>query len=172
MGKWILLVVILFGLVAAACAPRVDYPTDGAVLQVFQGGGMSLPYRAADMVPKVTLWGDGRVVFVAPDGVIREGRLGRATVGRLVNAARMLFDLKEYYSAFDGTDAGYTFFSIETTQGRKSVTLPMAATLTNLANTSLLRQPLNRVRCSWGGKVLMAFCQQYRRLTPQNQHPG
>ncbi|GEM_PF-3526488 len=123
MWKWVLLVATLLGLVAVACSHRVEYPIDRVVFQLFQGGGYGIPNRAADMVPQVTLWGDGRVVFTAADSIIREGRLGRAAVDRLVNASALLFDLEEHYMAFDGTDAGYTFFTVETATGRRSVSV-------------------------------------------------
>jgi hypothetical protein len=94
---------------------------DQAVLQIVQGGGMVVYFEAAKRVPEVTLWGDGRVVFVAPDGVIREARLEPATVDYLVDAATVLYDLADHYTAFLVSDAPSTLFSVETVRGRKTV---------------------------------------------------
>ena len=94
---------------------------DQAVLQIVRGGGMVVYFEAAKRVPEVTLWGDGRVVFVAPDGVIREARLEPATVDHLVDAATVLYDLADHYTAFLVSDAPSTLFSVETVRGRKTV---------------------------------------------------
>lgn len=99
----------------------VSYPADRVVLQLSYGGGLVLIDRVSDLVPDVTLWGDGRAVFVAPDGSIREGQLSPSAVGRLLQSATFLYDLQDHYAAVQHTDAPGATFAIFTEQGGKRV---------------------------------------------------
>lgn len=93
------------------------------VLQVQHGGGMIAPNRSSDMVPRVTLWDDGRVVFVAEDGIIRETRLAAPRLSRLLAAGAVLYPLAEHYRAFNATDLGRTFFTFGIGASRKTVSV-------------------------------------------------
>lgn len=99
------------------------YPRDQAVLQVAHGGGLVMPDRVSKQIPDVTLWGDGRVVFAAPDGTVREGRLEPEAVDRLVGRAAFLYDLLDDYAAVAHTDAPMATFTVLTKQGRKTVSV-------------------------------------------------
>lgn len=108
----------------------VSYPQDQVVLQVAHGGGFRMPDRASNEIPDVTIWGDGRVVFAAADGTVREGRLERTVLDRLVAGATFLYDLQDDYQAATHTDDAYATFTVMTEKGRKTVSVyalyPMA----------------------------------------------
>jgi|GEM_PF-6452539 len=101
--------------------PAPGYPRDEAVLQLGYDGGRIAPTRAGHPMPKVTLWGDGRVVFADPEGVIRDGRLAQDAVDRLVSAAGFLYELGEYYEAVHATDLPSNTFTVLTDCGVKTV---------------------------------------------------
>jgi hypothetical protein len=99
------------------------YPHDQVVLQLAQGGGFRMPDRVSNEIPDFTLWGDGRVVFAAPDGTVREGQLAQAAVDRLVGSAVFLYGLNDQYSAVTHTDAPTASFTVLTDRGRKTVSV-------------------------------------------------
>lgn len=108
----------------------VAYPQEQVVLQVAHGGGFRMPDRVSNEIPDVTIWGDGRVVFAAADGTVREGMLERSVLDRLVASATFLYGLEEQYSAAQHTDDATATFTVMTDQGRKTVSVyalhPMA----------------------------------------------
>lgn len=114
-----LLVLSSFGSAVSRTGP---YQYSGrAVLQIWDPGDV-VPWRPADRIPEVTLWADGRVVFPGPDGVIRQARLEPHTMARLIEAARVLYQMKDHYSASGSISVhGSTFFTVETRRGRKTV---------------------------------------------------
>lgn len=101
----------------------VSYPQDQVVLQVAHGGGFRMPDRVSNEIPDVTIWGDGRVVFAAPDGTVREAALDPSVVCRLVAGATFLYDLEEQYEAAYHTDDAYATFTVMTEKGRKTVSV-------------------------------------------------
>ena len=110
--------------------PSFDYPSDAPVLQINLTGGMIAYPHAAAWVPLVTVWGNGRVVFVSREeryeperALIRETQLSKSTVRRLLAEADILHELDDRYFAFDMPDAGTTTFSIQSAGGRKTVSV-------------------------------------------------
>ena len=67
-------------------SPSFDYPSDAPVLQINLAGGMVAYPHAAAWVPLVTVWGNGRVVFVSreeryePERVLKELLPPEATI--------------------------------------------------------------------------------------------
>ncbi len=111
-------------------SPSFDYPSDAPVLQIDLTGGMGAYPHAAAWVPLVTVWGNGRVVFVSREeryeperALIRETQLSKSTVRRLLAEADILHELDERYFAFDMTGAGTTTFSIQSAGGRETVSV-------------------------------------------------
>lgn len=111
-----------FGTATAAGAPD-GFPLDRPVLQIATTGGFRIVTRAVEIIPETTLWGDGRVVFAAGDGFIREGRVPPDAVRRLVRQASVLYNLADRYNDGDATDLITTHFTMETVRGRKSVAI-------------------------------------------------
>ncbi|MDA1095903.1 MAG: hypothetical protein O3B84_01415, partial [Chloroflexi bacterium] len=129
---------------AGACAPAAPVPDDAGVTEadsnakngvgtttdrnptpIFQvmtggglGGGLTL-----DRIPRITIWSDGRVVFLSTDGTAREGMLTIAERNRVIEVADDLYNLDDEYSAFAATDAGGTVFTVESPRGHKSVSV-------------------------------------------------
>ncbi|HYF80426.1 MAG TPA: hypothetical protein VD973_25230, partial [Symbiobacteriaceae bacterium] len=99
------------------------YPQDQVVLQLAHGGGFRMPDRVSNEIPDVTIWGNGRVVFAAPDGTVRDGRLSPDVVSRLVNHALLLYDLDDEYAAAQHTDDATATFTVLTERGRKTVSV-------------------------------------------------
>lgn len=110
------------------------YRTDQPVLQIEEWQGfVSGPRHAAAMVPPVTIWGDGRVVYTLPadredetSGLVREARLDEAMVRELVTqAAELLQDHEAQIDPFpEGlyvSDGGTVVFSAWTSVGRQTV---------------------------------------------------
>ena len=111
-------------------SPSFDYPSDAPVLQINLAKGMVAYPHAAAWVPLVTVWGNGRVVFVSREeryeperALIRETQLSKSTVRRLLAEADILHELHDRYFAFDMTDADTTTFSIQSADGRKTVSV-------------------------------------------------
>ena len=111
-------------------SPFFDYPSDAPVLQINLAGGMVAYPHATAWVPLVTVWGNGRVVFVSREeryeperALIRETQLSKSTVRRLLAKADILHELDDRYFAFDMTDADTTTFSIQSADGRKTVSV-------------------------------------------------
>ena len=111
-------------------SPSFDYPSDAPVLQINLTGGMVTYPHAAAWVPLVTVWGNGRVVFVSREeryeperALIRETQLSKSTVRRLLAEADILHELDDRYFAFNMTDVGTTTFSIQSAGGRKTVSV-------------------------------------------------
>jgi hypothetical protein len=98
-------------------------PDDRPVLQISSGGGMLALGHPAAYIPDLTIWASGRVVFEAPDQVIREGRLSAGTVTALLARAAVLYQLQDNYSACACTDVGTTSFTIDAERGRKTVSV-------------------------------------------------
>ncbi len=96
-------------------------PDDRPVLQINSGGGMVMLAHPAAQIPDITIWASGRVVFEAPDRVIREGRLSAETVAALLARAAVLYELEDRYSACSCAHVGGTTFAVATERGRKSV---------------------------------------------------
>lgn len=101
----------------------ISYPVDTAVLQLAHGGGFVMIDRVSELIPDVTVWGDGRVVFAAPDGTVREGVIDPAVVAKLVQSASFLYNLKSDYAAVQHTDAPTATFAIFTERGGKQVSV-------------------------------------------------
>ncbi|MCH8346754.1 MAG: thrombospondin type 3 repeat-containing protein [Chloroflexi bacterium] len=106
-----------------------DYATDTPVLQIHSSSGMLTYAHAAAWVPLVTIWGDGRAVFVSPReryqgerALIRETRLSESTLHRLLDEAESLLELDDLYYASRQMHADVTIFSIRSVNGRKAVT--------------------------------------------------
>ncbi|HWI63984.1 MAG TPA: hypothetical protein VNT75_19280 [Symbiobacteriaceae bacterium] len=124
---WLITLLLIAGCTATArpaTAPPANvpkYPRDQVVLQLDHGGGFWYPTQASELIPEVTLWGDGQVVFVAPDGSIKQGRLDKAALDRMVAQATLLYDLNERYDAVTHTDAATASFTVMTEKGRKTV---------------------------------------------------
>lgn len=96
-------------------------PQDRPVLQAWYTPAVGSG-AAADLVPRVTMWGDGRVVFVAPDGVIREGQVDAARVAAFVEEASSHMYLgPQTYSDIAGYGSTGLILSAETSQGRRSL---------------------------------------------------
>ncbi len=111
-------------------SPSFDYPSDAPVLQINLTGGMVGYWHAAARVPLVTVWENGRVVFVSREeryeperALIRETQLSKSTVRPLLVEADILHELDDHYSAFAVTDAGTATFSIQSAGGRKTVSV-------------------------------------------------
>ena len=87
--------------------------------------------HAGARAPLVTVWENGRVVFVLREeryerdrALIRETQLSAATVQRLLAEADMLHELDDRYYAFPAvSDLGTTTFSIQSAGGRKTVSV-------------------------------------------------
>lgn len=92
-------------------------------MQIATGGGSILLTRAVDLIPEATFWGDGRVVFAAGDGFIREGQVPPDAVRRLVRQGSVLYDLADHYTEHQATDLPTTHFTVETGRGRKTVSV-------------------------------------------------
>lgn len=118
-------ILVLFGLNPSGppSPATLHYPKDQVVLQLAHGGGFRMIDRASDEIPDMTIWGDGRVVFAAPDGTIREGRSDPAVVDRLVRDATFLYGLADHYSAATHTDDATATFTVLTDRGRKTVSV-------------------------------------------------
>jgi hypothetical protein len=102
----------------------VTYPADQVVLQIDVHGGLVRMDRSIDWVPEITLWGDGRLVFVTKDESIREGHLTQGQVGKLVGQAEaVLRPLESSYMNAQWTDAPDTSFSVSTGAGTKTVSV-------------------------------------------------
>ena len=99
------------------------YHPDWPVFQYQQAGGLIAPNRAVEMVPELTVWGDGRVVFVGPDGAIREGRIEPDAVLQILAEAMVLHDLEDHYVAIGATGRPMTFFTVYTIRGRRTVSV-------------------------------------------------
>lgn len=119
----LLLLLLLAGCTAGGGKARLDYPRDQAILQLSYGGGLTAPSRTSEAMPDVTIWGNGRVVFAAPDGTVREGRLESEGVDRLMIAASFLYELQSDYAAVAHTDAPMAIFTVHTDRGSKGVSV-------------------------------------------------
>lgn len=140
-SSWVVICLGLLVPALAACGPGVSYPRDRPVFQMSTGGGFTASLLA--WVPKVTLWGNGRAVFV-DGGVLREGRLGKDTLANIMSEAIRLYDLPDSFTASPPTTSPdfthsnkaaygvyavsqvnppYTIMSLETDLGRKTVSL-------------------------------------------------
>jgi hypothetical protein len=109
--------------VSAGVDANPVYPQDQVVLQLAHGGGFRMPDRVSNEIPDVTIWGNGRVVFAAPDGTVRDGLLSPDVVSRLVNHALLLYDLDDEYAAAQHTDDATATFTVLTDRGRKTVSV-------------------------------------------------
>jgi hypothetical protein len=101
---------------------QYTYDPNDIVLQIHSPGWRSDP-QPADILPEVTLWGDGRVIFGASDGSLQEGRLSAAEVERLVEAATVVYTLSERYEDLQGSDLPTRVYSVQTSLGERSVTV-------------------------------------------------
>lgn len=131
MGRWHWMVpaaVLVILVAGASLLLRVQeeapptYSRDQVVLQVTHTIGFGPPGLAGHEVPDVTLWGDGKVVFVDHDQRVREGRIDPEQVARLIASATFLYNgPNEYPPAEPIPDAGTTYFELSTDRGRKTV---------------------------------------------------
>lgn len=103
--------------------PTPIYPADKPVLQVTYGGGFIMVDRVSQLVPAVTIWGDGRVVFVDRNDSLQEGRIERQVLDRLMAEATILYDLQDQYAAAHHTDDATATFTTLTERGRKTVSV-------------------------------------------------
>lgn len=99
------------------------YPQNQVVLQLAHGGGFRMPDRVSNEIPDVTIWGNGRVIFAASDGTVRDGRLSPDAVGRLINHALLLYGYEDRYDAATHTDDATATFTVLTDRGRKTVSV-------------------------------------------------
>jgi hypothetical protein len=117
---------------SATCPEIVKViPADHIALQIYTPLAMSLPARSADLAPEVTVWGNGRTVFVTPDGVIREAVLTGKVVDQLMQKAKLLDTLPGTLEFLGATDIPTTYFTAETDQGRKTVAVTSLAPVYN-----------------------------------------
>ncbi|MEX2599484.1 MAG: hypothetical protein WD533_07500, partial [Dehalococcoidia bacterium] len=125
-----LLLLASLALTACAGASLANVPSGVPVLQISgpATGQVLLSAHPTTRVPLVTLWADGRVVFVLPeeqgdpDGLVRAVRLDADAVDQLMREAAFLHNLDDSYSAF--MVLGYAVpatFGIQTSDGRKTV---------------------------------------------------
>jgi len=92
---WVLIAAVTFLL--TACTPnKVRYADDQLVLQLQElVPPVHLRNHTADFTPPFTLWGGGRVVFLAQDRSLREAHLTATQVQDLVNRAARLQELRD-----------------------------------------------------------------------------
>jgi hypothetical protein len=109
--------------VEGGVAVNPKYPQEQVVLQLFHGGGFRMPDRVSNEIPDVTIWGNGRVIFAAPDGTVRDGKLAADAVSRLVGQALILYDMQDEYAAAQHTDDATAMFTVLTDRGRKTVSV-------------------------------------------------
>lgn len=107
---------------AATAKPSYSFQPDEVVLQIYSPGWRSNP-QPVELVPEVTLWGNGRVLFGAADGSLQESRLTDSDVQRLVQAATVLYSLSGRYEDLQGTDLPQRVYSVQTSRGQRSVTV-------------------------------------------------
>lgn len=90
---------------------------------------MIAPSSLEERIPKVTIWGDGRALFVGADGKAHEARLSIEMVRGLVDeAAGLLFPLESRINALIGvlvTDGGSSTFSVRVGAATKTVSVYM-----------------------------------------------
>lgn len=91
------------------------YPPDRPVFQFQHGGGLFDRNLGSEMVYELTIWGDGRVVFIDTEGIFREGWIDGGAVLKIVSEAVVLNELEEHYVGVGGTDGQNTFFGLRGT---------------------------------------------------------
>lgn len=134
MYKWLCLVVVLFVLIGCGNATKpptpVQFPTgaDQVVFQIDTAGGFVPPIEWEAHVPELTVFGDGRVLFVRQDqaGVRRvlETRLEAAKLSQLMRQAdQAMTGLKESYEFGGVADASTTRFALQTAAGKRSTSV-------------------------------------------------
>lgn len=73
-------------------------------------------------VPQITVWGDGRVLFIDDDRVLRQSTLDTSVFAALVDRADALYGMSDYLSDAVVTDAVLPRLVVSTGRGVKSVT--------------------------------------------------
>lgn len=116
----------LSGCRSAAVEPHVPVDTDQVVFQIDTHGGFVPRIEAESHVPELTVFGDGRVLYVHQDqdGVrqVLETRLPEAKLRELLDlAVRSMAGLKASYEWEGVADASTTRFALLTAEGTKSV---------------------------------------------------
>lgn len=112
-----------------ATPPSVEWSRSATevVFQIFARGGFMSPLHAQTQIPELTIFGDGRAVFVVREGddqLLRETKLSEQRLGELLAAAeRAMADLKRSYAGAQATDMTTTNFYLATAKGKREVSV-------------------------------------------------
>ena len=121
-------VLLLTGCRSTSVVPHVPVDTDQVVFQVDTAGGFVPRIEAEAHVPELTVFGNGRVLYVRQDqdGVRRvvETRLPETKLRELLDlAVRSMAGLKESYEWEGVADASTTRFALLTAEGTQNVSV-------------------------------------------------
>lgn len=121
-------VLLLTGCRSTSVQPHVPVDTDQVVFQIDTAGGFVPRIEAEAHVPELTVFGNGRMLYVRQDqnGIrqVLETRLPEPKLRELLDlAVRSMAGLKESYEWEGVADASTTRFALLTAEGTKSVSV-------------------------------------------------